>query len=172
MQMKRPPPNRFGASFIEVMAGLVLVAILFVPLYGILTACTRIWRQFEGGHGTTANRQMAMQECERRLRSAKLLESYDAQSIVYVDVSGVKNRIAIKQRMKPNGLGVFDLVRETLSGAPQTEVLAEDIGTLSVALVRQTPAAGQLLEIRLENVVVPGVTTPRRHSSRYVWKRA
>jgi type II secretory pathway component PulJ len=169
--MKRHQNQRQGASFIEVMAGLVLVSILFVPMFGILSACSRIWRQFESGHGATANRQMAIQEIDRRLRSAKQLESYSTETMVYLDNAGAKNQITRKQRLKPNGQLVYDLVRESLTGPAQTEVLAEEIGNLRIAMIRQTPAAGELLEIRIENSTGT-VTTPRSHSSRYVWKRA
>ena len=170
MQMPSKPRN--GASFIEVMAGLVLVSILFVPLFGILSASSRIWGQFEGGHGATANRQMAMQEIDRRLRSAKQVDSYATDQLVYVNGSGVKSRITRKQRLKQNGQLVYDLVCEPVTGNVQTEVLAEDIGLLRVSLVGQTPTAGELLEIRIENIAVARISTPRRHSSRYVWKRA
>ncbi len=170
MQIPRKPRN--GASFIEVMAGLVLVSILFVPMFGILAASGRIWGQFEGGHGATANRQMAMQEIDRRLRSAKQVDSFSADQLVYLDGLGVKNRIMRKQRLKQNGQLVYDLVRESVTGNAQTEVLAEDIGLLRISLVSQSPAAGELLEIRIENIVDARISTPRRHSSRYVWKRA
>lgn len=170
--MKMPYNQRRGASLIEVMAGLVLVSILFVPMLGILSACGRIWNQFESGHGASANRQMAMQEIDRRLRTAKQVDSFAADAIVYLDGLGVKNRIARKQRLKPNGLLVYDLVREPLTGNGPIEILAEDVGLLKVALVGQTPVAGQLIEIRIENVVDPRIVTPRQHSSRYVWKPA
>ena len=154
------------------MAGLVLVSILFVPVSGILIASIKIWRQFEGGHGAAANRQMAMQEIDRRLRTATLVDSYSAEQLVYLDSSGVKNRITRMQRIRPNGQLVFDLVRESITGVSQTEVLAEDIGLLRITLVGKTALAGELLEIRIEITVDPTISTPRRHSSRYVWKRA
>ena len=91
MQSRRN--HRNGTSFIEVIAGLVLVSILFVPVSGILIASIKIWRQFEGGHGAAANRQMAMQEIDRRLRTASKVDSYSAQQLVYLDSTGVKNRI-------------------------------------------------------------------------------
>lgn len=170
---RRLPRNyRNGASFIEVMAGLVLVSILFVPMFGILSASGRIWSQFESGHGASANRQMAMQEIDRRLRSAKQVDSYGIDTIVYVDGTGGKNRILRQERKRPNGQLVYDLVSESLTGSSQQEILAEDIGLFRITQVRKSPVVGELLEIRIENVADPRNSTPRRQSSRYVWKRA
>ncbi len=164
--------RRRGSSFIEVMAGMVLVSVLFTPVFGILSASSRIWQQFESGHGSTSNRQMAMQEIDRRLSSAKAIESYRADEFTYQDGAGIKKRVFRKQRVKQNGTSVFDLVCESSSPTPQSEILAEDIGVIRVAQLATTPAAGELLEIRLESVVNPKVTTPRKHSSRLTWKRA
>lgn len=164
--------RRRAASLIEVMAGMVLVSILFTPVFGILSASSRIWQQFESGHGATSNRQMAMQEIDRRLSTAKAIESYRADEFTYQDGAGVKKRVFRKQRVKPNGTSVFDLVCESTSPTQQPEILAEDIGAIRVTQIATTPAAGELLEIRLENVVNPKVSTPRKHSSRLAWKRA
>ena len=164
--------RRQAASFIEVMAGMVLVSILFTPVFGILSASSRIWQQFESGHGGTSNRQMAMQEIDRRLSTAKAIESYRADEFTYQDGAGIKKRVFRKPRVKQNGTTVFDLVCESSSPTPQTEILAEDIGVIRVTQIAMTPAAGELLEIRLDNVINPKVVTPRTHSSRLAWKRA
>lgn len=169
--MKFHRSRRNGFSFIEVMAGLVLVSILYVPMFGILSASGRIWSQFESGHGAAANRQMAMQEIDRRLRKAKQIDSYRVDEIVYLDSTNIKHRIRRKQRLKQNGQLVFDLVREFATGAGQSEILAEDIGLLRISLIAQTPVAGELLEIRIDNIIDPKISSPRTHSSKLLWKR-
>jgi Tfp pilus assembly protein PilW len=168
----RPARTRKGVSFIEVMAGLVLVSILFVPTFGILSASGRVWYQFEGGHAATTNRQMAMQEIDRRLSSATKIESYLVDEFVFADKTGAKHRILRRQRTAANGQFVFDLVQEPASGAGQTETLAENIGVFRVTLISKSPKGGELLELRIENIVDPKVTTNRNVSSRRVWKRA
>lgn len=163
---------RKGVSFIEVMAGLVLVSILFIPTFGILSASGRIWYQFEGGHAAIANRQMAMQEIDRRLSSGTKIESYLADEFVFSDKAGAKHRIFRRQRETANGRFVFDLVQESATGANQSEILAENIGAFRVTLISKSPKGGELLELRIENVIDPKVATNRNASSRRVWKRA
>ncbi len=167
----RAARSRQGASLIEVLAGTTLAALLVPVILGTLGATQRLWHQFDSGRDATGNRQSAMQEFERRITGARRILAYTEHDLRFEDSTGqVREISAQSQRGSRNPLAL-ELV-ETVNGRPQT--IAEGIGPFQITLVEQSPAAGELLQVRIDNLADP-VVKPNRsgtlHSARLVWKR-
>ena len=141
----------------EVIAGIALMTILMVPMTGLLTASSRIWRQFESGHGSIAARQSTIQEIGNRLDGA----------IRVLSISGTQLRFQGKagdnQRLYQRGDQIY------WQHAGQTDLIGEGVGTLGFRQLARGANAiqGELLEIRLQNV--SGSNVANLQSTYLVW---
>ncbi len=133
--------KRKATSLLEVIAGLTLMTLLMIPMVGVMSASTRIWRQFESGHDAVAVRQSAIATLAARLRNA-------------VDVISVSSR-SIRVRSSSGEIQQFSQSGSQLiyQHGSVREVLAEGIGTLEFQSVPTglSPQAGQLIRVRLSN---------------------
>jgi hypothetical protein len=168
VRSKSRRPLRAGASLLEVLAGTTLAAILLPTTFGVLAASQRIWSQFESGRDATSNRQIAIQDLDQRLALATKIVKYGDAILIYVDVDGKQHSIdARPSAVSRSGFDLYD----TVDGNAQ--VIAEGVGAFSVRQ-QQVNAAGELVELRIENELDPNRKTLARsttHSSRLVWVR-
>lgn len=148
-----------GTSLVEVVIGLTLTTMLLVPVVGLMAASSRIWRQFESGHGSVASRQIAIQEIGNRLRNASQVLSVSASQIRFRSLAG-----DVQQ--------VFQRGRQIYwQHAGTNDLIADEVGALLLRQVARgsTPLQGELVEIQVQNLPQSGVANSTSRCS--VWIR-
>lgn len=143
----------------EVVIGLTLVTMLLVPVVGLMSASARIWRQFEGGHGSVASRQIAVQEIGTRLRNASQVLSLSRNRIRFRASAGDV------QQIFQRGSQVY------WQHAGTNDLIADGVGALQLTQVNRgsSPLLGEILEIQVQNVPQSGVANSVSRCS--VWVR-
>jgi hypothetical protein len=148
---------RRGTSLMEVIAGMTLMALLMVPTVGLLTASTRIWRQFETGHGSVAVRQATIQDISQRLEGATRVLSVSGAQLRFRGMAGDN------QRLYQRGNQVL------WQHAGRNDLIGEGVGALRFRQIQRGPSAlqGELIEVRLDNVA--GSNIANTQSTCLVW---
>lgn len=158
LQLSRP--RRCGMSMIELLAALMLMALIAVPLFGMIQASLRVSETSSQRQSGSFLRQAALEGISRGLQGSTDVLEVEEQSLLFLQADGQKARLS------------FDGGQLILENDQGSETLMQGIAKLRFYIVNKptTAADGWLIGV---DAMTSGAspTSPAEVSTTQVWIR-
>ncbi len=153
-------PSRGGMSMMELLAAMMLMALIAVPLFGMIQASLRVSETSSQRQSGSFLRQAALEGISRGLQGSTDVLEVQEQSLVFLQADGQKARLS------------FDGGQLILENDQGSESLMQGIAKLRFYVVNKpsTAADGWLIGVEV-TTAASRPTYPAEVSSTQVWVR-